>query len=1667
MQIINNQPQHDSPKNDQNSSSSPPNNSKKHQQNNQSQQRRTAAERRASHRRRSTAQANELVQLAQLRKGIEKSRTSQDSPNIEKIAEEHSTKEENSEKTMIIPNQQMDNSTKTTKNILTTTDSDEFPPEPTITAPGSEEEEFVNNENICINLLEEEQVATLMLFEPSPTSSTTSPPIRITPKTTTNKNIPDIPPSTHPFKQKYYHQRSISDHLLNYSSSKNIQKQQLKNQEKPFGEDNNPLPPPKYIYSSQLDSESPLNLQNNKYNNINTKFSMAAATTKKKAPILAQIRRLKREEEFNDQMGSNDYNTEPEEEEDNEDKYYESSAIEDDDIEFANRLSRPQQRLNRVCSGDGELVKLRNVHNNDDDFSPPPPSFTTTPTSLSSFSALKAATALAGVNLSLTRGLENSSIPTSNSSTPSNTKTKNGNKKSASFSSTPSSSSGIANLFSLGNRFSTNRQNSDSSLLRRNSQKVKEQQQQNLLCSRRSFKWKNLWGRKNSGTSIDDSNIVVGSNVSKGGSNVSTPTGSLFSTKRASSQLLDTLIEDTETFSISGGSKEEELKQKRRLKRHSALLLVEGNDKEGKGVEDEGKERSFNQNANSALTPVRFRASNQTINSSSRGEKSERREEEKTECQEILSSSILQQRPFSIIGTGQDSEPSLISSSKVHNMLSVEEEDSSEQQLLPNEQLARYRIEEDLLERFDEFLFKCRRKGLRTLRNVNEDSFGVDEEEEGDNGREEEVEMRKIIKQSSNNRGRDGKLDKEEDNTSLQKSATSSTLLKKPNHKQVERTAPPLPPRLSRATRRSTNCSPILYISTCQTLDRRQNNKKLALHRAVSSRANNLTTNLTTSTSPFSYTSTLTLPRKRPPPRGVSTQQRRRGNITSAATRRKSIVQLAVEDSVELAAIVAAVEEHEKEDLKGEGGGDGEGHEAVKEVESAQKEVEARQVDEEKKQKPKETKQQTQQQQAMFRVKSSKHLTTSTNHHSTKCAILRHLLGATTNNNNNRVCGGGKVAPKNNGTLITSSNNNLGNATISGGSCVAEMAMDGAANRTISKDNKKRETKTNSMILGTIWSIRPRRKKESNAQRSLVNLWASQSPTENISANIAADMAVANKSCPNGNGDFMNNFADQQQLLQQQNLSQHQSSLLNQSPSSTTPNVGSSSPFCSPTSTTTDGIFNHNNGPSTASSNFFPRAQLQHSRWADLELWTEQETSWTAKYCVGSDNEFSSLSAKEMKRQNIIYELVLTERHHCQVLVLLQQLYYEGLAHNRILTPKQLQLLIPDVEALLDFHLSFLRSLIERCSQSPIVDEISDILLTEFGSGNFRNNAINSYTAFCLGREDSAKQYSTLIAQNIHFRKFMEYYEGQHKDRSLKDCMLLVAQRLTKYPVLVEQIAKQESQPSKQLLAQKAHSIVREFAMQVDQQLMQHELNKKWTALKKALDKSAAIAKLIHPKDGIDFSFDDLVWPVENDSTITLTNLTKTIGRRQILLITRAFWRETMNGPELELRLLLCDDIIVFLRPKGGGGGSSSSTVNVGSNSNAANTKLPPLQFFRHISHSGVLPLHSILVRGENVRRKSLLLIVTAKQRPDLFEFAFPTSVELENFALAIKKAKVEAPNFVRLADGKCFEFADKPIGDGMGKPIINSDDFKTQMENWKLELDQLFGEGDLRFFRF
>ena len=84
---------------------------------------------------------------------------------------------------------------------------------------------------------------------------------------------------------------------------------------------------------------------------------------------------------------------------------------------------------------------------------------------------------------------------------------------------------------------------------------------------------------------------------------------------------------------------------------------------------------------------------------------------------------------------------------------------------------------------------------------------------------------------------------------------------------------------------------------------------------------------------------------------------------------------------------------------------------------------------------------------------------------------------------------------------------------------------------------------------------------------------------------------------------------------------------------------------------------------------FFARPELVQPAWADLDLWAEQPASWAEMHPM----EAATLGPTERKRQNVIHELVLTERHHCQVLVLLRQLYGQALARTRLLSEEQLR----------------------------------------------------------------------------------------------------------------------------------------------------------------------------------------------------------------------------------------------------------------------------------------------------------------------------------------------------------------------------------------------------------
>uniref|UniRef100_A0A915D552 DH domain-containing protein n=1 Tax=Ditylenchus dipsaci TaxID=166011 RepID=A0A915D552_9BILA len=105
--------------------------------------------------------------------------------------------------------------------------------------------------------------------------------------------------------------------------------------------------------------------------------------------------------------------------------------------------------------------------------------------------------------------------------------------------------------------------------------------------------------------------------------------------------------------------------------------------------------------------------------------------------------------------------------------------------------------------------------------------------------------------------------------------------------------------------------------------------------------------------------------------------------------------------------------------------------------------------------------------------------------------------------------------------------------------------------------------------------------------------------------------------------------------------------------------------------------------------------------------------------------------------------------------------------------------LIPDVlDSLLDFHLRILRRMRDRLEESKVVRTIGDIILEEFEDGDFKTAAINAYTTFCLAREESYRVYSKYMERIHGFKEFFS--------------------RLTKYPILMEQIAKYENGTNKE-----------------------------------------------------------------------------------------------------------------------------------------------------------------------------------------------------------------------------------------------------------------------------
>ncbi|XP_014118308.1 PREDICTED: rho guanine nucleotide exchange factor 11-like, partial [Pseudopodoces humilis] len=108
----------------------------------------------------------------------------------------------------------------------------------------------------------------------------------------------------------------------------------------------------------------------------------------------------------------------------------------------------------------------------------------------------------------------------------------------------------------------------------------------------------------------------------------------------------------------------------------------------------------------------------------------------------------------------------------------------------------------------------------------------------------------------------------------------------------------------------------------------------------------------------------------------------------------------------------------------------------------------------------------------------------------------------------------------------------------------------------------------------------------------------------------------------------------------------------------------------------------------------------------------------------------ANLSQRELDRQEVINELMVTELSHLRVLRALDVLFYQRLRREQLLSPHELGLLFPNLPDLIAVHNSLWESMKKLRDQGPIIREIGDVMLARF-EGDSKEEFQRVAAAFC------------------------------------------------------------------------------------------------------------------------------------------------------------------------------------------------------------------------------------------------------------------------------------------------------------------------------------------------
>ncbi|XP_048875631.1 rho guanine nucleotide exchange factor 28 isoform X2 [Brienomyrus brachyistius] len=372
------------------------------------------------------------------------------------------------------------------------------------------------------------------------------------------------------------------------------------------------------------------------------------------------------------------------------------------------------------------------------------------------------------------------------------------------------------------------------------------------------------------------------------------------------------------------------------------------------------------------------------------------------------------------------------------------------------------------------------------------------------------------------------------------------------------------------------------------------------------------------------------------------------------------------------------------------------------------------------------------------------------------------------------------------------------------------------------------------------------------------------------------------------------------------------------------------------------------------------------------DLLDYEAESWS----LAVDHKFCKKQEKRVvKRQDVIYELMQTEMHHIQTLTIMAEIFRKGMREELQLDLETVDKIFPCLDELFDFHKIFFCIMKERrqaCtlehnSRNFLIDRIGDILVHQFSHENAEKMK-QVYGEFCSHHTEAVSFFKELQQQNKKFQLFIKQQSNNSlvRRKEIPECILLVTQRITKYPVLLERILQYSQEGTEEHAdLSRALALIREVIVAVDLKVSDYNKEQKLLDILNRME-NKTLAKL---KNGQIFRKQDLL------------NQTRTLKHEGLV-----YWK-TATGRLKDILALLLTDTLIFLQEK------DQKFIF------AAVDQKPP-----------VISLQKLIVREVANEERGMFLISASAAGPEMYEVHTSSKEERNTWMRLIREAVESCP---------------------------------------------------------